>query len=100
MLSELLEIYARTGYSLQSIGLKEAALPINIARDAVDIMEKMSIIISGGDVYLFINNKMHLSYDSWFYDGLIPRESAEKAKNFLLNEKRENAYISIVCNFS
>jgi hypothetical protein len=50
-ISRILELYARSGRSLEDMGLKEAALDLSEAGQALDLFAGQKLLVLGGDVY-------------------------------------------------
>lgn len=102
MLSELFEIYAREGFSLQSNGLNEAVLPIQSALSILDHFSSLHVLILGGDLYEKIDDGSFLnSYSDWYYEGESYLESINVARDYLLKADKA-LFVSFVlrCDFT
>lgn len=102
MLQELFALYAEHGKSLIDIGTHEAVLPIEIAKDNINLFERNNLIILGGDIYeKDINGKFKYIYETWSYDKMNLNESASEALRyfkFFSGDKRK-LFVSIVVDY-
>ncbi len=56
------------GISLQKLGIRDIALERGDALSAVELLQKASIPILGGDVYVKRNDSIELAYANWHSD--------------------------------
>ncbi|MBR7235347.1 Imm40 family immunity protein, partial [Neisseria meningitidis] len=82
MLNEIFEIYSRQGESLIGIGIREAALPVPIAIDILNLFINERILVLGGDIYIKKDNYFYQTYDNWYYEGSNLFNSIDKAMHY------------------
>lgn len=84
MLSKLLELYARNGFSLAENGIPSAIIPIKSSLQVLEILFHSQIVILGGDIYeRDENGNFYANYSNWYYEGNNSKESIFSAKNYL-----------------
>jgi len=94
MVNKILELYSRCGKSLLDKGINDAALPMSVANEALELFAEAKWIVLGGDVYQYENNKMKNFYADWYCNLTVPSESCDYAKEHLSKLKGNNIYIS------
>jgi hypothetical protein len=95
--SKILELYARSGRSLISNGLNEAALPLAEAEAALELFGKQQWRVLGGDVYhLTADGHLKPTYENWFYEGNSIEESLISARQFINGLAGRQDYIVFV----
>lgn len=96
MLSAILDIYTRDGFSLKENGLNEAVIPIKSALTLLPLFLNFKILILGGDLYEKDSNGSFINaYSDWYYEGESYIESITVANNYLI-ECNDNLYVSFV----
>ena len=78
------------GVSLEGLGIREVGLTRGDALKAIDLLEKDSIPILGGDVYLRRGSKIEPAYANWYSD---PVPGEEHTEFFGRSWKRAREYI-------
>jgi len=97
MLAEIFKIYTKYGVLFNNDEISSAVLPIHICKYVIDIFSKTNILILGGDIFVFNEQDILIpTYDNWSYEGVDVKQSAEKAKSFLLYFEGKDFYIDFV----
>ncbi|SIO68103.1 Immunity protein 40 [Paraburkholderia phenazinium] len=97
-ISRILELYARSGRSLEDMGLKEAALDLSEAGQALDLFAGQKWLLLGGDVYRATSDGRSLepTYDNWFYEGNNVDEGISAARDFLHSLRDRSLFVVFV----
>lgn len=94
MINRILELYSRYGKSLLDNGINDAALPMSVAHEALELFVEAKWTVLGGDVYQYKNNEMHNFYADWYCNIALSSDSCDYAKEHLSKLKDDNIYIS------
>ncbi|MBT1428277.1 MULTISPECIES: Imm40 family immunity protein [Pectobacteriaceae] len=94
MINKILELYARCGKSLLDDGINDAALPISVVNEALELFEKAKWTVLGGDVYQYENNKMNNFYADWYCNLVTPSDSCNHAREHLRKLHGNNIYVT------
>lgn len=94
MINKILELYSRCGKSLLENGIHDAALPISVANEALELFADAKWTVLGGDVYQYENNKMNNFYADWYCNIAASSESCDYAREHLSKLRGNNIYIS------
>ena len=76
--------------SLKSIGLNELAWYGKDAIKAIEYLSNKGTLILGGDVYIISEQKIKLTYDSWYY---MLTESRTQQENIDAAKEKAISYI-------
>lgn len=97
-ISKILELYARSGRSLEDIGLREAALGLSEAEQALDLFAGQKWLVLGGDVYRASSDKRCLepAHENWFYEGSNVDEGISVARDFLHSLRGRSSFVVFV----
>jgi len=97
--SKILELYARCGHSLGGKGLREAALPLSEASNALTLFEQQHWRVLGGDVYMQTDSgELEPTYENWFYEGNSSADSLSAARDFIDSLTDRSVYVVFVLN--
>jgi len=94
MVNKILELYSRCGKSLLESGINDAALPISVANEALELFEKAKWTVLGGDVYQYENNKMNNFHADWYCNLVTPSDSCNHAREHLRKLHGNNIYVT------
>lgn len=94
MINKILELYSRYGKSLLDKGIGDAALPISVVDQALDLFSESHWVILGGDVYKCEDNSMNNIYADWHCNLSDSSGSCNYAKEHLQKLNCENIYVS------
>ncbi|MDW8848437.1 Imm40 family immunity protein [Erwinia sp. MMLR14_017] len=94
MINKILELYSRCGKSLLENGIHDAALPISVVNEALQLFADAKWTVLGGDVYQHENNKMNNFYADWYCNLAVPSESCDYAREHLSKLRGDNIYVS------
>ncbi|WP_405471076.1 Imm40 family immunity protein (plasmid) [Morganella morganii] len=94
MVNKILELYSRCGKSLLDNGLNDAALPMYVTDQALELFVEAKWVVLGGDVYQYEDNKMKNLYADWYCNFIASADSCNYAKEHLSKLKGDNIYIS------
>ncbi len=94
MINKILELYARCGKSLLDNGLNDAALPMSVANEILDLFTEANWTVLGGDVYQYENNEMRNFYADWYCNLTASGESCDYAREHLGKLRGDNIYVS------
>ncbi len=99
-ISKILNLYARSGRSLEDIGLREAALSLSDAKLALDLFAGQKWLVLGGDVYRASSDKRRLepAHENWFYEGSNVDEGISVARDFLYSLRGRPLFVVFVVN--
>ncbi|NYH26836.1 hypothetical protein [Paraburkholderia bryophila] len=97
-ISKILELYARSGRSLQDVGLNEAALGLSEAEQALDLFAGQKWLILGGDIYRASSDKQFLApaHENWFYEGSNVEEGIAVARDYLHSLRECSLFVVFV----
>lgn len=94
MINKILELYSRCGKSLLENGIHDAALPISVVNEALQLFADAKWTVLGGDVYQHENNEMNNFYADWYCNLAVPSESCDYAREHLSKLRGDNIYVS------
>lgn len=80
------------------MGLKEAALYLSEAGQALDLFAGQKWLVLGGDVYRATSDGRSLepTYDNWFYEGNNVDEGISAARDFLHSLRDRSLFVVFV----
>lgn len=91
------------GINLSEIGVNNYAYSWEYVHEVLEELEKLKVIILGGDVYSENNDRLILTFDNWYYNLLDEASdsvhSIDKAKAYITNylsKNGNNYYFSFI----
>lgn len=97
MNKKILDFYIKAGYSLESKGINEFVIPLELIQYFFVLCIHEKVLILGGDVYeKFQDGQFIATYDNWYYEGYNFSESIETANIYLNRLTGENLYVSFI----
>ena len=99
MNTKILDFYIKAGISLESEGINEFVIPLELIQDFFVLCDVEKILILGGDIYENLQDGQFVAtYDNWYYEGYNFSESIEMANIYLNKLNGENLYVSFILN--
>lgn len=94
---KILELYARSGISLENLGLNEAVLIKKDALHALKLFAQTKTLILGGDIYRkdIVEGHFASICADWYYEGNNYLESLEVAQEYLC-KLDDDLYVSFI----
>ena len=99
MNKKILDFYIKVGSNLESKGINEFVMPLELIQDFFVLCNDEKILILGGDIYEKLQDGQFVAtYDNWYYEGYNFSESIEMANIYLNKLNEENLYVSFILN--
>ncbi|ARB67592.1 hypothetical protein C0145_08815 [Moraxella catarrhalis] len=96
---KILDFYIKVGSNLESKGINEFVMPLELIQDFFVLCNDEKILILGGDIYEKLQDGQFVAtYDNWYYEGYNFSESIEMANIYLNKLNEENLYVSFILN--
>ncbi|WP_319923013.1 Imm40 family immunity protein, partial [Moraxella catarrhalis] len=70
MNKKILDFYIKVGSNLESKGINEFVMPLELIQDFFVLCNDEKILILGGDIYEKLQDGQFVAtYDNWYYEG-------------------------------
>jgi len=70
-----------TGFNLESLEISEMAWKSQTAIAVIDFLFSKGYTILGGDVYVYKNDSVEITYDSWYLNETVSKNFLQESKN-------------------